>query len=226
MTTSTALMPFLNTALPSFAEADAGLGNENVGADSLTTPRLKLLQDLSPEVKKVNAAYVAGAEPGDMLNSVTGEIYKELYLLNLKFREEVVIFRKKVNGGGGGLLGKFDSMVEADNFLAENGLQKEGVELIYQHVHTCLMLDVTGDGVTPTSMIEVPLKSSGLSTSRKWNTEIQLQNPQAPRFASVWKLAPTLASKGDNSWFKLDCEFVGWAPEALYNEAKKLHSAL
>ena len=54
----------------------AGQGLENVDKDHLKVPFLVLLQDLSPETKKVNKdRYVEGAEPGLFINSVTKEVY-------------------------------------------------------------------------------------------------------------------------------------------------------
>jgi hypothetical protein len=57
------------------AEALGGAGRTK-GIDDNQVPFLKLLQDLNPQVKKRDPAYIEGAEPGDILNTATGRVYK------------------------------------------------------------------------------------------------------------------------------------------------------
>ena len=60
-----------NGALATFdMEADAQQGAQNISQDDLALPFLKVLGQLSPEVNKVHARYVKGAEPGMIINSV------------------------------------------------------------------------------------------------------------------------------------------------------------
>ena len=56
-------------------EADADKGSQNMTQEDLALPFLKVLGQLSPEVNKVHARYVKGAEPGMIINSVTNELY-------------------------------------------------------------------------------------------------------------------------------------------------------
>ena len=53
-----------NEALPAHLAGVGAIGNENIGADALATPRLYLLQALSDQVVKGNPNYVAGAQSG------------------------------------------------------------------------------------------------------------------------------------------------------------------
>lgn len=54
---------------------DEGGGFENQTSADRSIPFLNVLQDLSPQTKKREASYVEGAEPGMMINTVTGEIF-------------------------------------------------------------------------------------------------------------------------------------------------------
>jgi hypothetical protein len=102
MSTAVALV---SQTLPAHVMEGTGLGNENVG-QNVTIPRVKLLQKMSDEVDKYNSKYIKGAEPGHFLNSLTGENYGEdLYVINLLFRNEFVVWRNRDSGGG--ILGVF-----------------------------------------------------------------------------------------------------------------------
>ena len=63
---------------------------------------------MSDECDKHHPNYIEGAEDGHFLNSLTNEIYgDEIYVLNVKFKDEYVVWRKREAGGG--LLGSFGS---------------------------------------------------------------------------------------------------------------------
>ena len=65
--------------VPAHMKEASGLGNENVSAEHLQTPRVKLLQQLNNEVDENHNDYIEGAKPGDFINTVTRENYgKEL----------------------------------------------------------------------------------------------------------------------------------------------------
>ena len=61
----------LPVAFASDMMADAGMGFENVSANDVAIPYLKILQALSPELR--GATKVAGAEEGLIINTVTGQ---------------------------------------------------------------------------------------------------------------------------------------------------------
>ena len=82
----------VSNTVPAHVKEASGLGNENVGAEHLQTPRVKLLQQMNSEVDKNHDAYIKGAEPGHFLNSVTNENYgTELYVINMHFKEDLVL---------------------------------------------------------------------------------------------------------------------------------------
>jgi len=86
--------------LPSHASKGEGLGNEFIKAEHLQTPRVKQLQVMSHEVDENHSEFLEGAKPGDFFNTITRENYgKEMYIINIKFTEEFVIWRKRERGG-------------------------------------------------------------------------------------------------------------------------------
>ena len=73
--------------LPAHAQRKSDRGNEDVSTEDLQVPRLKLIQAISDELKKNNPLYNPKAEAGDLLNSVTKQLFKMeegLYVINLR----------------------------------------------------------------------------------------------------------------------------------------------
>ena len=102
----------VSNSVPAHVKEASGLGNENVGAEHLQTPRVKLLQQMNSEVDENHDAYVEGAKPGHFLNSVTNENYgTELYVINMHFKEDFVLWKKR--DAGGGLVGTYNSQQAA-----------------------------------------------------------------------------------------------------------------
>jgi hypothetical protein len=59
--------------VPAHATKGSGLGNENITAAHLQTPRVKQLQQLSNEVDENHSEYITGSKPGDFINTITRE---------------------------------------------------------------------------------------------------------------------------------------------------------
>ena len=101
MASNATIASLVSKTVPAHVKESQGLGNENVGGEHLQTPRVKLLQQMNNEVDENNDAYVEGAKPGDLLNMVSNEIYgKEIYVINVHFNEDFVVWRKREKGGG------------------------------------------------------------------------------------------------------------------------------
>ena len=52
-------------------ESDVGSGFEEVTSSDIQIPFLRLIQALSPQLKKSDAGYIEGASSGDIFNTVT-----------------------------------------------------------------------------------------------------------------------------------------------------------
>ena len=110
--------------VPAHIKEAAGLGNENVSAEHLQTPRVKLLQQLNNEVDENHNDYIKGTKPGDLINTVTRENYgKELYVINVFFKEDFVLWKKRESGGG--LVGTYPSQQAALSYLEQEGLSRK-----------------------------------------------------------------------------------------------------
>ena len=206
--------------LPAHLKAVEGVGrgNENVGSN-VTIPRVKLLQKMSDEVDKHHANYVAGAEPGHFLNTLTGKNYGEdLYAISLTFKHEFTVWRKRDSGGG--LLGSFASNAEAQAAI-DSQEKPLDYDITETHTHVLLLKDPES-GELDSSPIIMDFASSKLRISRNWNSQIGMKG--GDRFAGLWKIkSVAVESRTGNAFMNLDVDFVGWAQEEDYKVAEALY---
>ena len=208
------------TAMPAHLmqnTADAQLGNEHGGAEDTAIPVLNLLQALSPQVAD---STVDGAKAGLFHNSITDDLYPTVNVINLSFSRDYAVFRKQNRGGG--YHGSFETQADAQAKVAELGGNADDYDIFETAKHVVLLLDEAGQPVQP---MLIRLKSTGIQVSKTWNAAIQTEGQGAARFATVWRLEAEKKSKNGNTWYVMKPGFLGWAPEALYEEAKKFYEA-
>lgn len=221
MVESTAI-ELVSKDVPAHVTKGTGLGNEEVGKDHLQTPRVKLIQTMSNEVDPNHSEYIEGLVPGNFINSVTKENYgTEMYVLNIKFTEDFVVWKKREIGGG--LVGNFKSLAEATDYLTSQDLDVEQHDIIQTQSHLLMQKDAE------TGMLGIPFimdfASSKLRVSRSWNSQIQTKG--GDRFASLWKVKSVqTANKVGQKFMNLSVDFEGWSTEEDYLEAKKLYETL
>ena len=127
----------VSESVPAHVSQSSGLGNENITKDHLQTPRVKLLQQLNNEVDENHGDYIEGARPGHFINSVTRDNYgRDLYVINVHFTEDFVLWRKREKGGG--LVSTFSSYQDAVSFLNAEGLPLDDHEIIQTQSHLLL----------------------------------------------------------------------------------------
>lgn len=208
--------------LPAHLTQGTGAGNENVSTDDMTIPRLDVIQQLSPQLDPSSPKFIEGAKLGHIFNSLTGDLYEHVFVINLHYETKYQIFKKRKFGGG--FEGSFDSEAEALAHLDTNGLPREQYDVPETAIHKCLLLDENG---LPDQPVLIYMSGSKQKVSKEWNSQIRLKDPRADRFASVW----TLTSVGEKNrqgqpYQNFRVSFAGWAGEDLYNEAKNLYSSI
>jgi hypothetical protein len=147
----------------------AGMGSEEVKAEDLSIPFLRIAQPLSPQVVEEGTA-----KAGDFINSATMENYGN------EIKVVVVGYNKRYNHWksqdfGGGFLGSFR---DGDPLVTET--KKKGFQGAKAWIDEETYLAETFNfGVIITSnnnaQVIFPLTSSGIKTAKKWLTFMQLQ---------------------------------------------------
>jgi hypothetical protein len=88
---------------PGLFEEDAGKGLSNLGADDLSIPFLRILQDTNDEVKKRHPKYIEGAESGMMFNTLTKQLYdgiEGLHVVPCAYKRELIEWMDRGKGTG------------------------------------------------------------------------------------------------------------------------------
>ena len=202
--------------VPAHVQKGSGLGNENITAAHLQTPRVKQLQQLSNEVDEQHSEYIEGAKVGDFINTVTRENYgQSIYVLNIRFTEEFVAWKKREKGGG--LAGSFASKEDAIESLKAQNLNPEDYDITETHSHLLLRKDAESGSLDVPFLFDCA--SSKLRVSREWNT--QIAGLSGDRFSALWKMSSVRTeNRTGQKFYNIQVEKVGWATDDDYNNAK------
>ena len=209
--------------VPAHVKESAGLGNENVSTQHLQTPRVKLLQQMNSEVDESHDAYVEGAKPGDLLNTVTNEIYgTEIYVINVHFTEDFVVWRKREKGGG--LVASCASKADADEMIGNQDGSPNDYEIIQTQSHLLIRKDATTGEMESTPFL-MDFASSKLRVSREWNTQIAQLG--GDRFSTLWKVSSVKTQNRAGQPFQnLSVMKEGWVTDDDYEIAKKVYKSV
>jgi hypothetical protein len=184
-----------------FLDAHSGEGFEDFGANSYQVPFLKIAQTLSPEVKKQNASYIEGLEPGSFFNTLTKKVYgSTIELIPLRQKEVWLEFEPNQGPYRGMHL---PGSIPTSGNQYEDGLKTlKGNTLIDALVFYCLIATELDSGP-----IIFTLYGSGFRHAKTWNSLIMTtktsSGKQAPYFGSVWELSTSYNQNDRGDWFQI-----------------------
>ena len=197
-------------------EADANQGTDNMSQDDLALPFLKVLGQLSPEINKVHAKYKEGAEPGMILNTVSGQLYdgsKGIDVLPVHYKRQLVEWQDRGNSTGAPVAihgAESDIMSKTTRDKSYKDRLPNGNYIENTANHFVIML-----GSNPTSAL-ISMKATQLKVSRKWNSMmmgIKLQGKNGlftpPTYSHIYKLKTVQMSNDKGTWFGWDVSQVG-----------------
>jgi hypothetical protein len=197
-----------------------GRGSEEVGFEDLTIPRLDVIQDLSPQHKKNKPEYIAGAEPGLLFNTVTGQLYGSyVHFIPVYFRKEWVIW-KDINSGGG-FRGAHATQQEAVNALAElDDADQCDIQDTGQHFGLIVHKDGSVEDIC------ISMSKSKMKASRQLNSMVKIRG--GDRFSSMYEIKAVEAQNAANQdYWNIAIKPLGYvneeifaAGEALYEQVK------
>ena len=204
------------TAAPDWLQG-SNLGNENVSSDDLTRPRLKVIQQMSPELVEGGPNYIEGVKQGQILNTVTKKAVDALDVVNLYYSREYTIYGNR-NKGMTGYYGRADTETEASAIRDSLEGDADNYSIVETGKHLVILLDEDGN---PESEAVVAMDGTKLHTSNTWNSNIALT--RADRFASVLTLSTFRQSNAKGHWFNYKTDFKGWVDKELHDHAKSLY---
>jgi hypothetical protein len=197
-------------------EADANQGAENMSQDDLALPFLKVLGQLSPEVNKVHAKYIKDAEPGMILNTVSGQCYdgaKGVDVLPVHYKRQLVEWQDRGASAGAPVAihgAESDIMSKTTRDKSYKDRLPNGNYIENTANHFVILL-----GDSPTTAL-ISMRATQLKVSRKWNSMmmgIKLQGKNGlftpPTFSHIYKLKTVQMSNDKGTWFGWDVSQVG-----------------
>ena len=184
----------LSTDLMADMFAVAGQGAA-FDVDELIVPNIKIAQQMSPELKKSDAKFIAGLSASDMFNSLTSEKYdgeKGISFIACHTDTTYVEFGPKEGGGGFvGILEKGDPRISQTTRDGSTEVLSNGNELVVNDNFYGLILLEDG-GSEP---VVIPMASTKRKIARRWKSMISLQRIEhngvkkpAPITATIWTL--------------------------------------
>ena len=193
-------------------DAFAGEGYGHQAASDFLIPRIAVLGDLSPQVKKNKEEYIDGAEVGDIADTAMGEILAKqksffgfLPVIRIK---EVIEWKPRTQGGG--IVSRVELTDTMENYANKLGVKQNekfeyltanGNEIIETHQWYGVILLPNGDS----RWAFLPMKKSNLKVARKWFTKatsIKLPSgAQAPLFFKTYQIGSFLDNGNGNEWW-------------------------
>ena len=217
-------------------EEDAGSGLENLTADDLTIPLLKILQALSPEVNKRDGKYVDGAAAGDIVNTVTNELFTEetgCVVIPVSYKRMFLEWQPRESGGG-----LIQQHLDPE-ILSKTTKDKTGADVLengnyIQTSATHYALVVSGDSY---QQVMIPMAGTQLKKSRTWNSvmaSLKVKSSKGnvftpPSYSHKYKLTTVAESNDRGTWFGWSIENLGVLEEGemhLYDAAKNFAGSI
>ena len=225
------------TQLPSsiLFEADAHRGFENVKNTSVALPILKLLQNGSAEAQKRNQAYVEGAEPGMLLNTVTKKLYdgaKGITVIPCHYKLEYQEWSDYGTGAGRPeqiYPDTSDILSKTTKDQINKDRLPNGNYILTVGNHFVIILDGNSN---ETALI--CMSSTQGKVSRKWVSammSITLDGQKGPftppSFSHMYKINTVLNTGKGLQWYGYNIAKVGPVTDAaLYERAKQFYQSL
>ena len=217
-----------NAVAVNMFEADADKGSQNMTQEDLALPFLKVLGQLSPEVNKVHARYVKGAEPGMIINSVTNELYdgaKGINVLPVFYERKLIEWQDRGAGTGAPVAihdASSDIMSQTTRDKSYKDRLPNGNYIDNTANHYVVVL-----GDSPQTAL-LSMKATQLKISRKWNSimmGIKLQGKNGlftpPTYSHIYNLKTVQMSNDKGTWFGWEVSKVGPVQDqSVYGIAK------
>jgi len=214
---------------------DAGDG-ASYDSSEMQIPFVRLLQALSPQLKKKDPQFIEGAASGDIFNNVTGQYWngeEGITVVPCYQTTKYLEFTPREQGGG------FQGEVAANDPRLQNTTRNggketlpNGNELVKSDQHFCLIVEE--DGMTQPVVID--MKSTQLKVSRRWKTQIAMKKTKHPKTgklftpplcASMWKLRSVEESNDKGDFANWVVENVGLVADMdVYREAKAFRESV
>ena len=195
-------------------EDDASAGFNGMSQEDFALPFMRLLTSTSPEVGEV-----AGALPGMIYNTVTGEIFdgkKGIQVVPCAYVRQYIEWQPRGTGSGAPIHiypATSDVLSRTTRDPGDNKDYLDNGNYIENTANHYVMV-IAEDG-TPFPALIV-MKSTQLKKSRKWNSmmhSVKLRGKNGlftpPMYSQIYRLTTVAESNDKGKWFGWEIERVG-----------------
>lgn len=215
--------------------ADANDGMQGMGQADMAIPFLRILQGLSPQIKKNNERYVQGAQEGMIINTLNNMLYQSVRVIPCAYVKQVIEWRPRKQGGGFVAAHDLSAPIVQATPRNDEGkrITKDGNEL--SETASYFVLLVEDDGSVSPAVIA--MASTQLKKARQWNSIMKqslLKRSDGqvfvpPMYAYFYEISTQGESnaKGDFcGWVIEQGELVIETSAELYQQAKAFATAI
>lgn len=213
---------------------DAGAGGEEVRGEDVQIPTLVIVQKSSPQIDRQHAAYVEGAEPGDIVETLTGGLWhgeEGIGVIPAHFRPVINHVQPKPSGSPD-YLGTYsvpDIFAMSPTVRSDDGrwnLLEDGTALMQVAQHFVLPMATL-------QPVVVRMKRSGIQSSKRLNSLLEGYQPLTmpdgtrkarPRYAIRVLLETRRQEKDGNVYWTWEPNIIGNASEIEYHAGRDLHA--
>ena len=181
-----------------FSGGDSGF--EGTDSQTFKTPFLRILQAVSPELKKSDAKFIEGASAGNFCNSATQGVFDSVDIIVLKVEHSLVVWKPE----RGGFVGRHPKSMEEKIVARKDGVQKwdqEGNEVMDTIEFYCINAD------DPSDIFIFPLSKASLKHAKSFATRMRLLKsdgkPVGVSWAGVWNIKVVEESNDKGSWYTI-----------------------
>lgn len=216
----------------SMFEEDAGGGTHGMGAEDLALPFLKVLSRQDPILDELD-----DAKAGDILNTVTGKVYKGkegIRVIPCAYQKRFIEWAPR-GSGSGAPINIYNTSAECpkttrsseDNKEYVDGGNGSYIEATAQHY--VIVLDDDG----PSTAL-IAMKSTQLKKSRKWNSMVMSRTMQGKNgpftpasYSHVYKLTTLSEENSKGSWHGWEIALEGQVQDVgFYHMAKEFEKSI
>ncbi len=192
-------------------EQFAGGGMQEMKAEDMSIPFLRILAQLSPQVNKRDGAYVQGAEAGDIYHTVENRAFKGdegVTVVPCYLSHRYVEWKPREKGGG-----YVATYHPEDPIVKTTRRDERGNEVLPNgnmlvNTYQYFVLLITSDGP---QRCMIAMSASQITRAKKWNTTMQAQTARGskglftlPMYTFTYKLKTTQQQNDKGSWYGWD----------------------
>ena len=193
-------------------ESMAKAGLEHVTHDDLATPRIKILQKMSPDLDSLD-----NAKPGMFLETVSNRLFdgsKGMLVIPVAYQRQYTEWQDRGQGSGAPVA-VYDAKSDILSKTTRDDQRKDRLEngnyVETAANHFVLIVDDEKTGIGQPAVIT--LKSTQLKKSRKWNSmmlNLKIQGSKGPftppSYSHIYRISTVKEGNDFGEWFGINVE--------------------